>query len=409
MSLETQLIADLAVIMVIAALATFVFHRLKQPLILGYLVAGIIIGPYTPPFSLVSRLDVLEATASLGVILLLFAVGLEFPIARLRALGVKVYAGISVIEIGLMFLISYGVGWALGWPFIDSLFLGAALSSSSTVIIAKVLREMGKLRDTSALVMMGVLIAEDLIVVLMLAVITSVVDASPPSFTGISWALGKAILFLIGASLIGVFFLPRMIDWVAHPKHHSQLEHDEVLILVALGLCFGLSILGTSVGLSLAIGAFLMGVFVASSKSAGEIASLTSPIRDMFAAVFFVSMGAFIDITQFQTFLIPALIVTAAMVTGKVMGCGLGTRLFGHTTSTSLKVGLGMGQIGEFAFIVAKAGQDLNATSAFLFPTIAVAVAISAFLSPYMIRHSYKIDTDRFLTGLTRLSKRGPR
>jgi len=403
MPLSYQVIADLAVIMVIAAAVTFIFHKLKQPLILGYLIAGIIIGPYTPPFSLVSRLDVLGATADLGVILLLFAIGLEFPIARLRTIRLKVYAGISAIEIALMFLISYGVGWFLGWSFIDCLFLGAALASSSTVIIAKVLRDMGKLKDISALVMMGVLVAEDLIVIAILAVITSIVGVSSSSFLDISWTLGKVLLFLIGASLIGVMVIPKVIDWVAHTQDDCQTEHDEVLLLTALGLCFALSIIGNALGLSMAIGAFLMGVFIAGAKTSARIATLISSIKDMFAAIFFVSMGAFIDVTQFQTFLIPALLVTAIMIAGKVIGCGLGTRLFGYDTSTSIKVGLGMGQIGEFAFIVAKAGQDLNVTSASLFSTIGVAVAITAFVSPYMIRLSYRIDLSRLPAALRRL------
>ena len=406
MSLGIDMVFDFAVIMAIAAAVTFLFHRLKQPLILGYLIAGVIIGPYTPPFSLVTRLDVVEAAAGLGVILLLFAVGLEFPIARLRSMGLRVYAGISIIEITLMFLISYGVGWLLGWPFMDSLFLGAALASSSTVIIAKVLREMGKFRDTSALVMMGVLVAEDLVVVAMLAIITAVVGGGQPSSAaGIPWTLGKILLFLAGASLFGIFVIPKVTDWVAHPEHDAKAEHDEVLLLAALGFCFVLAVVGNALGVSMAIGAFLAGVFIAGSRSAGRVAELTSSIKDMFAAIFFVSMGAFIDITQFRSFLIPALVVTAVMVAGKVLGCGLATRLFGFGASTSLRVGLGMGQIGEFALIVAKAGQDLGVISSWLFPTIGVSVAITAFLSPYMIRLSYRIDPGRFPAPLRRLLK----
>jgi len=396
-------VLDFAVIMAIAAAVTFLFHRLRQPLLLGYLIAGVIIGPHTPPFSLVTRVDVVEAAAGLGVILLLFAVGLEFPLARLRTMGLKVYAGISLVEITLMFLISYGVGWALGWGFMDSLFLGAALASSSTVIIAKVLREMGKLRDTSALVMMGVLVAEDLVVVAMLAVITAVVGGGQPSAAGIPWTLGKILLFLAGASLFGIFVIPRVTDWVAHPEHESKTEHDEVLLLAALGFCFVLSVVANALGVSMAIGAFMAGVFIAGARSAARVAELTSSIKDMFAAIFFVSMGALIDVTQFQTFLIPALVVTAVMVAGKVIGCGLATRLFGFDTATSLRVGLGMGQIGEFAFIVAKAGQDLGAISSWLFPTIGVAVAITAFISPYMIRLSYRVDPARFPAPLRRL------
>ena len=273
MTLGTEMVTDFAVIMIIAAAVTYTFHRLKQPLLLGYLIAGIIIGPYTPPFSLVKRLDVVEAAAGLGVILLLFAVGLEFPISRLRSIGLKVYFGISIIEIALMFLISYGVGWLLHWPRMDSLFLAAALSSSSTVIIAKVLRDMGKMRDISATVMMGVLVAEDLIVVVMLAVITSVVGASSSSFPDISWTLGKALLFFVGVSLIGILLVPRIIDWVSHPEHDAPAEHDEVLVLAALGICFALSVIGNAFGLSMAIGAFLAGVFIAGSRASTRVAT----------------------------------------------------------------------------------------------------------------------------------------
>lgn len=396
---SSSIVADLAVIMTIAAVVTFIFHKLRQPLILGYLIAGIIIGPYTPPFSLVNRLDVLGAVADLGVILLLFGIGLEFPIARLRRIGLKVYIGISVIEIALMFLVSYGIGQILGWPFMDTLFLGAALASSSTVIIAKVLRDLGKLQDVSSLVMMGVLIAEDLVVIVMLAIITSIVSASAASsiFPDLAWTVGKILLFIFGTLVVGILLVPKIIDRVARVEsdRDDRVEHNEVLILVALGLCFGLSILGNMVGLSVAIGAFMMGVFVASAKSAGRVASLTSSIKDMFAAIFFVSMGALIDITQFQVFIIPALLVTAMMVAGKVVGCGLGTKIFGYDTSTALKVGLGMGQIGEFAFIVIRVGQDLNVISPFLFPTIGTAVAITAFLTPYMIRLSYRLSSTK--------------
>ena len=267
MPLGPAIVTDFAVIMVIAAVVTYIFHRLKQPLILGYLIAGIIIGPFTPPFSLISQPEAVEAAADLGVILLLFSVGLEFPIAKLRSLGLKTYLGISAIEIVLMFFISYGVGWLLGWPFLDSLFLGAALASSSTVIIAKVLKDMGKLHDTSAFVMLGVLVAEDLIVVVMLAVITSVVGTSTSSFTTIAWTLTGILAFLVVASLIGIFLIPRIVDWFACPENDSPSEHDEVLILTSLGLCFGLAVVGRIFGLSMAIGAFLMGVFVASAKS----------------------------------------------------------------------------------------------------------------------------------------------
>jgi CPA2 family monovalent cation:H+ antiporter-2 len=393
---SSEIIADFAVIMTMGALVTFIFYELKQPLLLGYLIAGVIIGPYTPPFSLVTRLDVLGAAADLGVILLLFGIGLEFPLARLRKVGFKVPIGVSAIEIALMFLISYGIGWALGWSFMDSLFLGVALASSSTVIIAKVLTDMGKLKDTSTLVMMGVLIVEDLFVVLILALITAIVGTGSLALPGLAWTVGKVLLFIFGTLIVGSLIVPRIIDRVA------RLEHDEILILVALGLCFGLSVVANILGLPMAIGAFLIGVLVASAKSAGRVASLSSPIKVMFAAIFFVSMGALIDISQFRVFLIPALVITAIMTVGKMIGCGVGTKAFGYDISTSLKVGLGMGQIGEFAFIVAKAGQDLNVISPTVFPTIAIAAAITAFLTPYMIKLSYRINPTQWFAQFRR-------
>ena len=396
MTFSSEIIADFAVIMTVGALFTFLFYELKQPLIVGYLIAGVIIGPYTPPFSLVTRLDVFGAAADLGVILLLFGIGLGFPLARLRKIGFKVPIGVSAIEIALMFLISYGIGWMLGWSFMDSLFLGAALASSSTVIIAKVLSDMGKLGDTSALIMMGVLVAEDLFVILILALITAIVGTGSLALPGLAWTVGKVLLFLFGTLIVGSLIVPRIIDRIA------QLEHDEVLILIALGLCFGLSVVANILGLSMAIGAFLIGVLVASAKSAGRVASLSSPIKDMFAAMFFVSMGALIDISQFRLFLIPALVITAIMMVGKMIGCGVGTKAFGYDTSTSLKVGLGMGQIGEFAFIVAKAGQDLNVIGTTVFPTIAIAAAITAFLTPYMIKLSYRINPTQWFARLRR-------
>jgi len=397
---SSEIIADFAVIMTIGALFTFLFYELKQPLILGYLIAGVIIGPYTPPFSLVSRLEVLGAAADLGVILLLFGIGLEFPLARLRKVGFKVPIGVSAIEIALMFLISYGIGWILGWSFMDSLFLGTALASSSTVIIAKVLSDLGKLKDTSALIMMGVLVAEDLFVILILALITAIVGTGSLAFPSLAWTIGKVLLFFFGTLIVGSLVVPRIIDRVA------RLKHDEVLILIALGLCFGLSVVANMLGLSMAIGAFLSGVLVASAKSAGRVASLSSPIKDMFAAMFFVSMGALIDISQFRVFLIPALVITFMMVVGKMIGCGVGTKAFGYNTSTSLKVGLGMGQIGEFAFIVAKAGQDLNVIGTAVFPTIAIAAAITAFLTPYMIKLSYRINPTQWFARVRRHSSK---
>jgi CPA2 family monovalent cation:H+ antiporter-2 len=383
-SLEIQIITDLSIIMVVAAFVTFVFHKLRQPLILGYIIAGIIIGPYTPPSSLISQPDFLQVGAELGVILLLFGIGLEFPLSKLRKVG-KVSVGVASIEIVFMILSGYGLGYLLGLTFIDGTFLGVALASSSTVIIAKVLADLGRIREESSTIMLGVLVVEDLIVVLLLAILESVVSAGSLSSAVIGWDIAKIGLFVGGTLAIGGLIIPRAIDKVA------EIKREEVLILAAVGLCFGLAIVGNQLGFSVAIGAFLTGVVVASSKASEKIVHLIAPLKDVFGALFFVSVGALINIGEFQTFLLPALLVTAIMVASKVAGCGLGTKLFGYDNKTSLRVGLGMAQIGEFAFIVMAAGLQLNVIGPLLYPSIGIAVAITAFLTPYLIKFSFKI------------------
>lgn len=383
MTLAIDIVADLAVIMTAAAIVTFVFHRLRQPLVLGYLIAGIIIGPYTPPFSLILRIDFLEVGSELGVILLLFAIGLEFPLSKLRTVG-KVSVVVGAIEIVLMLLLSMGVGYVLNWTFMDSLFLGAALASSSTTIIAKVLMDLGKLKEVPALIMLGVLVVEDIFVVLMLATLQSIATIGSITVEGIGLVVLKIVAFMAVVIVVGGLTVPRLIRRVV------QLGRNEILLLTVLGLCFGLSFMAYAFGFSVAIGAFLAGVLVAGTDFAEEISKLTSSLKDMFAAMFFVSVGALMDISRFQTFLPAALFITVAVVAAKSIGCGLGTRFLGYDSSTALRVGFGMAQIGEFAFIVVRAGEKLGVVSSALFPTIGVVVAITTFLTPYLMKFGYK-------------------
>ena len=363
MDYTPSIVADLAIIMTVAGIIVYLFHRLKQPLILGYLIAGIIIGPYTPPFSLLSQPDVFRQTADLGVILLLFGIGLEFPLSRFRSVG-KVSLGVAGIEIAIMMLLSFGVSWLLDWSLIEALFLGTALASSSTTVIAKVLSDLGKIKETSSSIMLGVLVVEDLIVVGLLALITSTISTGSLSPINLSIVVGKTVGFVVGSLALGVFVVPRVVN------NLLKMGNNEVLLLVILGMVFGLSLLANILGLSMAIGAFLMGVAVANCECADCIHNLISPVKDMFAAIFFVSVGALIDVTQFSIFILPALLITLLMVVGKVLGCGIGTRVMGYDRSTAFRVGLGMSQIGEFAFIVMKAGQDLNVISSVLYSVV---------------------------------------
>jgi CPA2 family monovalent cation:H+ antiporter-2 len=381
MTFSTSVVADLSIIMMVAAVMVYISHRLAQPMIIGYLIAGIIIGPYTPPFSFISQPEVFSATADLGVILLLFGIGLKFPLNKLAKVG-RVSFGVAAIEIAFMLLLSFGIGRWLHWSFIESLFLGTALASSSTAIIAKVLSDMGKLEEIPSLIMLGVLVVEDLIVVALLALITSALGNGGFDIGQAAWVLVKILAFMTGSLVLGILLVPNLLN------NMVKRGNPEMLLLITLGLVFGLSFAANWLGFSMAIGAFLMGMIVASSRHAPQINQLVLPIRDMFAAIFFVSMGALIDITQFRQFWLPALLVTVLMVLGKSLGCGIGTKIFKYDNSTALKVGLGMSQIGEFAFIVMKAGQDINLVSPVLFSTVGISAGITTFLTPYLIRFS---------------------
>ncbi len=350
-------------------------------MIIGYLIAGVIIGPYT--FNLIGQTEYLSVFAEIGVVLLLFTIGLEFPIRKLRTIG-RVVIGVSAIEIGLMIMISWMVGAGLGWKLYDTLFLGAALASSSTTIVAKVLSDAGKLQEISSTIMLGILVVEDVVVVIILAMLQNLTVAGAISITSSVWLIAELVLFIGGTLVVGGIFIPRAIDRFAKP------QNQEFLPILLLGLCFAFAIAATQIGFSAAIGAFLIGVVVARSYHREEINRQIGPFKIVFGAIFFVSMGALMDVIHIIDYWIPAVIITIAVILTKLLSCGLGTRMFGYTERTSLRVGLGMAQIGEFAFIVGKAGQDLGVTSGFLLPVLAVATIITSFITPYLIKFSYR-------------------
>jgi CPA2 family monovalent cation:H+ antiporter-2 len=385
MSFELQIITDLAVLMVIASVVAFIFYKLKQPLVIGYLIAGMIIGPYTPPFSFVNNIDFLNVFAEIGVILLLFTVGLEFPIQKLRSIG-RVVIGVSAIEITAMLLISYAVGTSLHWGLYDTLFLGAALASSSTTIIAKVLSDSGHMKEISSTIMLGILVVEDVVVVIILAMLQNFAVANVISVTDTLWLVAKLVIFIGGTLVIGSLFLPKVTNRIA------KVQNQELLYIFMLGICFAFAILATQIGFSAAIGAFIIGVVFARSRVREEINREIGPFKIVFGAIFFVSMGALMDVTLITSYWFPAIVITVAVILTKLVSCGFGTRMFGYDKKTSMRVGLGMAQIGEFAFIIVKAGQDLGVISDFLLPIVGVATMITAFLTPYLIKFSFRSE-----------------
>ncbi len=370
---------DLAVVMLVAGLVTVIFHRFKQPVVLGYILAGVIIGPHTPPFELVHEQETIKTLAELGVILLMFSLGLEFSLRKLRQVGGAAFIA-AFLEILLMVWVGYEIGQLFGWSTMDSIFLGAILSISSTTIIVKALGELGKTKEPFAQLIFGVLIIEDILGIAMIALLSGIAMTGTLSVADVGMTLGKLGIFLAVSLVVGLIAVPRLLGYVA------RFKSNEMLLVTVLGLCFGFALLAAKLGYSVALGAFLIGAIIAEAREIHRIESLVEPVRDMFSAIFFVSIGLLIDPKMLIEYWLPILVITLAVVIGKVVTCSLGAFVAGNATRTSLRVGMGLAQIGEFSFIIAALGVTLNVTGKFLYP-IAVAVsAITTLLTPYLIK-----------------------
>ena len=297
-----NILQDFAIIMIVAAIMTIISWKLKQPLILGYIAAGIIIGPHTPPFNLISNTDVLNLFSEIGIILLLFTVGMEFPIQKLRNIGKKATIITVVEQIGTL-IVGYFGGQALGFSFYNSLFIAVALSVSSTVIIMKVLEELKVLREESSYLTLGVLIIEDVVILSIFAILQSTSVSGTISLQEIIIPIGLTVAFIAAVLIIGSKTIPRLVDFVA------KTNQSDVLVVAVLGLAFGFAYISNILGISVAVGAFFAGVLIAESKSHAVTSILTTPIRDMFVAIFFVSVGALLDINLIPVFIIPSLVL----------------------------------------------------------------------------------------------------
>lgn len=372
---------DLSVVMIVAAIVTVLFRQFKQPVVLGYILAGVIVGPHTPPFPLIADEQAIATLSELGVIFLMFALGLEFSLRKLRKVGATAFIA-ATLEILLMIFVGYELGRLFGWPQMDCIFLGAILAISSTTIIIKALEELGKTKEKFASLIFGILVVEDILAILMIALLSGFAVTGSLAVKDIGQTVLQLSAFL-GALLIGgLIVVPRLLNYVA------KFKSNEMLLVTVVGLCFGVSLLAVKLGYSVALGAFLIGAIIAEARQIAKIEALMHPVRDLFSAVFFVSIGLLIDPKVLVQYAGPILLITAAVVIGKVFTCSLGTFLAGHDQRTSLRVGMGLAQIGEFSFIIAALGLSLNVTSDFLYP-IAVAVsALTTLLTPYLLRSS---------------------
>ena len=372
-------IQDLAVIMLVAGVVTVLFHRFKQPVVLGYIAAGFIIGPHTPPFGLIHDEDTIKTLAELGVIFLMFCLGLEFSLRKLFKVGATAFVA-AFLEIMLMIWIGYEIGQYFGWSTMDSLFLGAILAISSTTIIVKALNDLKMKNQRFAQLIFGVLIVEDILGIGIIALLSGIAVSGTVSSGDVFSTVGKLSLFMIVALVVGILLVPRLLAYVA------KFESNEMLLITVLGLCFGFCLLVVKLEYSMVLGAFLIGAIMAESKQLAKIEHLIEPIRDLFSAIFFVAIGLLIDPQILLAYAWPIAVITVAVVLGKMLSCGLGAFIAGNDGKTSLRVGMGLSQIGEFSFIIAALGMTLQVTSDFLYPVAVAVSAITTLLTPYLIR-----------------------
>ena len=399
---HTSFVTDLAFIMIIGAVVTLAFFKIKQPLIIGYLFAGMLIGPFSTLWSwilpkggpnsevagtvgILSDISALNLFAEIGVILLLFVIGIEFPYSKIKSIG-RVAVGVGSIGLFSTLGVIFYTAIALGLNFMDALFISAALSISSTAIIVKLLEETGRIKKESSILILGILIVEDVIAVILISSLQSIALVGTVSIESIIAVVAVAVALIVGTFTIGTRVIPPLIDRVA------AAEHREILLLSVLGLCFGYALFANVVGLSVAIGAFLAGVLVAESKSAEVAKLLSSPIKDMFVAIFFISVGALMDVSQLQNYIYVAIVLIAVSIGMKFGSNLIGNFIFRQKRGKAIRSASTLAAPrGEFSIVIIKVGVDMGAVSSFLFPLIGMITIITAIITPFLMKAGDKV------------------
>lgn len=380
-----SIIQDFAVIMIIASFMALISFKLKQPMIMAYIIAGILIGPFTPPFSLIQNTEILNVFAEIGIILLLFVIGMEFPIEKLKHIGKKAVT-IATAEAAGTFTAGYFVAQAMQFTLFDSMFVALAISVTSTVIVMRVLEELNMVNEEASYLIAGVAVIEDIIIISVLAVLQSIAYSGEISPVDIGTSVAFVLAFIVGAIVIGSKTVPKFVDLI------GKTNHQELLIIAVLGVAFGLSVIAFKLGISVATGAFFAGVLVAGSKIRLSTKITAIPIRDMFAALFFISIGALMDISMIPLFILPALALIVVSFLAKFLTVWATTRAQRFNKLTSLRTGFGLSSSGgELALVSAKGGADVGATSSFLLPMVGVMTIITTFMSPYVIKYGWKL------------------
>jgi monovalent cation:H+ antiporter-2, CPA2 family len=376
-----NLITDLGLILGAAAIITILFKWLKQPLVLGYLIAGFLVGPHFTLLPSVAETESISVWAEIGVIFLLFSLGLEFSFKKLLKVGTPASVT-ALIEVGFMLSVGYIIGILLGWSRTDSMFLGGMLCISSTTIIIRAFDELGVKGHKFASLVFGILIVEDLVAILLLVLLSTLAVSAQFAGTEMLMSVAKLVFFLVLWFISGIFFLPTFL------RKAKKFMNDEMLLITSLSLCILMVWLATLVGFSPALGAFIMGSILAETVFAEKIEHLVKPVKDLFGAVFFVSVGMLFDPNMLFQYLGPIILITVVTILGQSFSTTIGALISGQPLKSSVQAGMSLSQIGEFSFIIATLGLTLKVTSDFLYP-IAVAVsAITTFTSPYMIKAS---------------------
>jgi CPA2 family monovalent cation:H+ antiporter-2 len=376
-------LVTLAAVFGVAGVTTIIFNKLRQPVVLGYIAAGLLVGPNLPFFPITADVTLIEELSELGVILLMFALGLEFKLGNLIKVGPTALLT-TLFEASLMLWLGYLTGRAFGWTTMESFFLGAIVSISSTTIVARAFEDV-KMKNPVRGVVIGVLLVEDLVAIILMTVLTAVAAGRNVSAGEFAMTIGRLVAFLAAMLVAGLLIVPRLMKLVF--KQDSQ----EMLAVASIAICFGFALLANAANYSVALGAFIAGSLIAETGRGHEVEQAIRPIRDIFAAVFFVSVGMLLDPRLLVDWWPHVLAVAAVVIIGKMMGVSLGVFFTGNGVKTAVQSGLSLAQIGEFSFIIATLGLSLKATRPFLYP-IAVAVsALTTLTTPAFIRAAPKI------------------
>lgn len=381
MSEVPTLISDLAVILIAAGIVTVLFKWLKQPVILGYIVAGMLTGPSISFLPTVTDSSNIQTWADIGVIFLLFAMGLEFSFKKLMNVGMTAIVATITIVCGMMFL-GYTAGNAMGFSHMSSIFLGGMLAMSSTAIVFKAFNDMNMLQQRFTGIVLGILVVEDLVGVVMLVMLSTLAVSKHFEGGAMLGSVLKLAAFLVFWSVLGIYLLPTLL------KKLKKYISNEILLIASLGLCLGMVMIATHAGFSSALGAFVMGSLLAETVEAEQIARIVQPVKDLFAAIFFVSVGMMIDLHIIWQYMVPILVLTLLVLAGQVFFGSLGVILSGQPLKIAIQSGFSLTQVGEFSFIIASLGVSLKVTDNYLYPVIVAVSVITTFLTPYMIRLS---------------------